>query len=260
MVCEPMHSPEDLASSEEFSARWVSVRLKVSLFCLRRLGDTNDADDAVQTVAFHAWSGYQSLRDPSRFEAWVRAIAANVVSRKIRERIIFRNRLISLEDDYESSEPERAAEPSPANLDWALQAIQNATQDKVLTRKEQAVLELHLRSNEAHWYEIGASLGLSAGDCATTHFRAIPKLRAYVLCHHKELLGGTKALGEALQTSRISAHEPVTAFENEVFREQVLAGNSQFRPSGWRTALRSACNKVVKHLHLEMQQCRSIHE
>jgi RNA polymerase sigma factor (sigma-70 family) len=245
MVCEPMHSPEDPAS-EEFSARWFAVRLKVRQFCLRRLGDSNDADDAVQKVAFHAWSGYASLRDPSRFDAWVMVIAANVVSRTIRERIVSRNRLIPLADDYERPEP---AESPPASHDWALQAIQNATQAKVLTRKEQSVLKLYLRSDKASWHEIGAALGLSAGDCAITQFRAIPKLRAYVLCHHQELLGGTKALGEALQTSRTSVRDRVSAFEEEVFREQVLAGNSQFRASGWRTALRSACNKVLKHLH-----------
>ncbi|NJM07583.1 sigma-70 family RNA polymerase sigma factor [Candidatus Gracilibacteria bacterium] len=60
--------------------------------CLRLLGSQAEAQDVAQEAALSAWLKLHELREPTRFAAWLHAIAANLARMQLRRR-----RLLSLD-------------------------------------------------------------------------------------------------------------------------------------------------------------------
>jgi RNA polymerase sigma-70 factor (ECF subfamily) len=54
--------------------------------CERLLGATYEAQDVAQEAALHAFLGIRNLQEPSRFAAWLHAIAANLARTALRRR------------------------------------------------------------------------------------------------------------------------------------------------------------------------------
>ena len=46
-------------------------------FAMLVLGDTDQAEDAVQDAIVHAWQGLPELRDPERWDAWLHRLIVN---------------------------------------------------------------------------------------------------------------------------------------------------------------------------------------
>jgi RNA polymerase sigma factor (sigma-70 family) len=51
------------------------------------LGDTHQAEDAVQDALIRAWQGLPELRDPDRWEAWLRRLIVNACADQGRRRM-----------------------------------------------------------------------------------------------------------------------------------------------------------------------------
>jgi RNA polymerase sigma factor (sigma-70 family) len=240
-------------SSEDFTARWSAVEGRLRRYCQRKLGNPDEADEVVQQVAFNAWSGYESLREPDRFEAWVFVLARNEISRMIGFNIRWRSHNVAMEE-LEIVDPKSVRVQPAMQKDeesWIQRVIDRMAEDAVLADKAANVVRHHLREEEPSWEETGRALGISANDCAATYCRAIPKVRQWILCHHPKVLGGTRALAVAMQRARQLEKEPLSDAEAEVFTARVLNGDGGYRKSGWRTALRTACGKVLHSLQLK---------
>ena len=63
------------------------------------LRDRDEAEDATQEAIAQAWSSWETLRDPSRFDAWFDRILLNVCRNRMRHvRVIH---VVALDDAYE---------------------------------------------------------------------------------------------------------------------------------------------------------------
>lgn len=247
-------SPQIDISPNDFTSRWLAIKPSIERFCMRRLGDAGESEEAVQQVAFHAWSGYLSLRDPARFEAWVFSLAQVEIKKTIRAKIRRREQIVSVEDQEEAdpdSTFKNEVESSMPDESWVHAVIGQVTQLGVLTAKEAAVVQHYIDLDERSWEQTGRALGISANDCAASYCRAIPKIRIWILCHHPEVVGGTKALMRAALKARNAGKDALHDFEFEVFKARVLDGDADYHRAGWRTALRSACRKILFSLDLK---------
>jgi len=151
------------------------------------------------------------------------------------------------ERDYPLT-PQSSDSPTEADLNWMRDAVEAATKNGVLTAKERMVVQHHLESTGASWRETAEVLGISANDCAASYSRAIPKIRTWILCNHRDVMGGTVALAVAAAKARRAESSPLSDFEYEVFGARILKANSTYHRAGWRTALRAACGKVLRSL------------
>ena len=115
-------------------------------FCLGRLGDPDEADDAVQDVLLRAYRSLGSFRLGSSFAAWLFAIAANRV-RTRRVRISAREALTRRAAD--------AARTAPA-VDPAGQAMARLEREEV--RRAVARLAWPLRAAVELYYFAGLSV------------------------------------------------------------------------------------------------------
>ena len=64
------------------------------------LRDRDEAEDATQEAVARAWSGWETLRDPSRFDAWFDRILVNVCRNRMRRARTIR--VVALDDAYDA--------------------------------------------------------------------------------------------------------------------------------------------------------------
>jgi RNA polymerase sigma-70 factor (ECF subfamily) len=62
---------------EAFEALASAAGDRLYRFAWLVLGDTHQAEDAVQDAIVHAWQGLPELRDPERWEAWLHRLIVN---------------------------------------------------------------------------------------------------------------------------------------------------------------------------------------
>lgn len=248
------------ATKAEFENLWSAHQFRVVGYCRSYLGET-DADDVTQCVAARAWRGWPSFRGDASFLTWVMHITENEVKRWQSKRYREQLRLVALDPDLHFIEAPgnpvlveheahvtsgNEARPAPTSGNQVT-VLEQAVSAKFLTDREAFVL--HTRSeHDETWSELGARLGLSANGLAAIHCRAVPKLRVFVLCHRADLCGGLDAIRAAFEQSCRDDSHSLTEAESDLFQRRVLDRANQFRPKGWETTLRSACEKVARHL------------
>src|SRR5262245_12910898 len=152
-------SPDELDARAEAAALYERYSARIHRFCVRRLGDRDEAADAVQDTFLRAWL---ALRDGAevRFPVpWLLTIAENVcVSR-------FRARLARV-TTTELSERSRVGYSDPvsevAGLATALRALPDRQRQALLRREVQGY----------SYDEIGEELGVSRASVAALIHRA----------------------------------------------------------------------------------------
>ena len=77
------------------------------------LGETSDAEDAVQDAFALAWRKRASLREPDRFDAWLGKILVNVCRERLRSRARSRVREVAVLGEAEPSAHDRPDAPGP---------------------------------------------------------------------------------------------------------------------------------------------------
>ncbi len=116
-----------------------------------RLGNTTDAEDAVQEAFLRAYEKLATLRDPARFAAWLLTIARHEASRVAAKRFRNQHTDIDLTAQYpessfsESSDPEDISALQAAHPDPAQHEMNAILRDHVMRLPEPAreVLLLH---------------------------------------------------------------------------------------------------------------------
>jgi RNA polymerase sigma-70 factor (ECF subfamily) len=131
--------------------------------CLSVLHSPDDARDATQDAFVLAWRRLPRLRDPDRFDGWLRAIAVNASRDVLRRRR--RLREVPIEDGMlEAAEP-----PGDGRVE-----IESAV-DRLSPGRRQVAERYYLEDKPIK--EISASLGLPVGTVKSRLFHARTVLR-----------------------------------------------------------------------------------
>ena len=146
-------------------------------YAFYRLGNRQDAEDAVSECVLSMWKQLGSLRKPEAFAAWAFRILAACCAKMIKKQIDDRN-TISL-DDYrvDAAASETASGGSgPKNADTAL-ALREALE--CLSEEERNIVLLSvvggLKSGE-----IAENTGMTPGSVRSSLSRSLKKVRGYL--------------------------------------------------------------------------------
>jgi RNA polymerase sigma factor (sigma-70 family) len=134
-------------------------------FCLRELGNREEAEDAVQTTFLNAFRAFRRGVRPDLEAAWLYAIAANVC--RSRRRSFFRRRRVVVDDDLHALEdviaaPQALETEVLIGLGDALAAMPENQRNAILLREWQGL----------SYAEIAAEMNLSNAAVETLIFRA----------------------------------------------------------------------------------------
>ncbi len=259
-------------ADETFTVAWAVARPHVLAFCRRTVWDPADADELCQRVAIRAWRGHATFRGDCAYLTWVIRIAEREAVRMGADASRAAARAVSYEQLEQGgtgrADPAETVDAlcgSNAGLDpaddaahaldacWAgallADALGQARALEAISEPEFRVLLARLRHPDDSWEQTGRRTDLSANVAAVTHCRAVPRLRVFLFQRTPDVLGGPEAFTGPFARALISARDPLTATEAEVFRLVVLERRADYRRRGWQAALRGACAKVIHHLH-----------
>jgi RNA polymerase sigma-70 factor (ECF subfamily) len=152
-------SPDELNARAEAAALYERYAPRIHRFCVRRLGDRDEAADAVQDTFLRAWL---ALRDGAevRFPVpWLLTIAESVCVTRFRARLA-RVKTTELSDRPRSDFSDAVGEV--AGLATALRALPDRQRQALLRREVQGY----------SYDEIGAELGVSRASVAALIHRA----------------------------------------------------------------------------------------
>lgn len=167
---------------QAFSMVFERYHRDIYLYCLRRLGNPQDADDAASTVFIKAYSALGSFRPRSggagvTFRSWMFAIAHNVIVDAWRKPSR-PSRTVSLDAPMGSAVADRTPAPGHSPEQHAIrseEARQVLTLLNQLPEHQRAVVELRLAGLSIK--EIAHALGMSVAATKSNQFRGYQRLR-----------------------------------------------------------------------------------
>jgi RNA polymerase sigma-70 factor (ECF subfamily) len=133
------------------------------------LRDADRATDAVQNALVRAWRDLPTLRDPDRFDAWLRRLLVNACIDEIRRA---RRRQLDV-DITDLSYPPTIADPVSAIADR--DQLERAFSR--LEPEERAVIVLH-HYLDLPLTEVAATLGIPLGTTKSRLYRGLKEMRA----------------------------------------------------------------------------------
>jgi RNA polymerase sigma-70 factor (ECF subfamily) len=136
----------------------------------RILRDTDAAEDATQDALVTAWTKLRRLRDPERFDAWLRRILVHACYDECRRRRVVRAHADRLSVDDRGGDGDVGL---VADRDCVEQAFRRLT----VEQRAVIVLRYYLALDAA---EIGRTLGIPAATVRTRLFYATRAMRAAV--------------------------------------------------------------------------------
>ena len=228
----------------EFVNEWTNAASRVELFLSRQLNDRNDVEDAMQQTAIRACRGYASFQRRSSFLTWVLRIARNESLR-----ILTRRRVHQPLAEFAAPAPP-PAKSAPLATEWT-SAIAAAVEARFLTDQQAEILRRRLATDEASWEVLAVQLGLQANHCAVLHHRAVKNLRVYLFLTLPHILGRRVEIEQAFARAKDTAIDALTRDEIAAFRQAVLERSVDGSARGLLGPLRSACEKVARHLNLD---------
>jgi RNA polymerase sigma-70 factor, ECF subfamily len=163
-----------------FASLYEEHRELVRRVVSRRLSDRDAVADAVQDTFTKAMERLGSLRDPSRFAAWVSAIARNAAVDHCRRG----NRLRPLSAETAEAVPEARPGPEDQAVDAELAALVSRHMNRLPARHAR-ILTLSANAGGAS-ASVAAELGVSPGAARIALFRARNCLRG-LLAEHLEM-------------------------------------------------------------------------
>ena len=147
-------------------------------YAFYRLGNRQDAEDAVSECVLSMWKQLRSLRKPEAFAAWAFRILSACCAKMIKKQIDDRN-TVSLDDyraDAAASALESGGESGPGGADTAL-ALREALE--CLSEEERNIVLLSvvggLKSGE-----IAENTGMAPGSVRSSLSRSLKKVRGYL--------------------------------------------------------------------------------
>ena len=154
----------------DFAPLYLRYRDRVLRYCLYRLGDLAEAEDAASAVFMKALAGLAGYRDGASFAPWLFRIAHNEVVDCHKRR--FRHPVTALSFAGELADPLPSPEDAAVTSD-ALRRLRALL--STLPARERAVMELRL--TDLTTSEIAAVLTISEGNVRTAQSRALTRLR-----------------------------------------------------------------------------------
>ena len=155
---------------DAFAALIDSLSDRCFATAFRILRDTGLAEDAVQNALITAWRQFPTLREPDRFEAWLRRLLVHACYAEARRRQRWSASIRLLPVDG-------SAEPDRFNSVVDRDAIERAFRD--LSVEQRAVFVLHHHMG-LPLVEIAETLGIPAGTARSRLHTATRMLRAAI--------------------------------------------------------------------------------
>ena len=158
-------------SKEAFCALYGQYKDRLYRYALYKLGDPDDAEDAVSECVLAAWKSIGNLRSAEAFSSWIFRILSACCASHIRNFIRSRD---DLERLYNEGQISAAGSNAPASLSVELNEALSQ-----LGEEERDIVLLSviggLSSNE-----IAGITGLSAGGVRSKLSRSLAKMRAFL--------------------------------------------------------------------------------
>ena len=132
------------------------------------LTDQHRAEDATQEALLSAWRDVKGLRDPDRFEPWLRRILVNACYREARKDKSWRQAQTRIS-------PVGGTEPDPAEWASDRDVVDQAMRGLDPEQRALIVLHFYLRLPVA---ETAQTLGIPAGTVKSRLNRATTRMRA----------------------------------------------------------------------------------
>ncbi len=155
-------------SKEAFCQLYGLYKDRLYRYAFYKLGNPEDAEDAVSDCVLQAWKGISALRDPEAFGSWIFRILSACCAKRIRQ-MIDERKIPSLVQDS------GCADPSNDNH----KAIELAEALDILKDDEREIVLLSvvagLKSNE-----IAEQTGLSSGSVRSKLSRSLTKMREFL--------------------------------------------------------------------------------
>jgi RNA polymerase sigma-70 factor (ECF subfamily) len=151
---------------------WLVVRISDRMYAIatRILRDTHLAEDALQGALVTAWRQLPTLRDPDRFEAWVRKLVVHACYAEARRQRSWASNVRVLPVDGPAAPDELLSISDRDALDRAFRR---------LSLEQRAVFVLHHHAGLS-LVEIADSLGIPAGTARSRLHYATRALRAAI--------------------------------------------------------------------------------
>ena len=153
---------------EAFCELYGMYKDKLYRFALYRLGDPDDAEDAVSECVLAAWQSISSLRSTDAFGSWIFSILRNCCVRYIRRAVGLRENMEKL---YEAGRSSDDAGPS-ASVELAEALAQLSDEER-----EIVILSAAAGLTSA---EISGITGLTPGSVRSKLSRSLAKMREYL--------------------------------------------------------------------------------
>ena len=132
-----------------------------------RLGNREDAEDAVSECVLSVWKQISGLRKAEAFQGWLYRILSNCCGKRIREQIAGRERGEKLQEACSGSE-----QPQTGSVELVEALGQLATDEREVVL---LTVVAGLNSKEA-----GRICGMTAGGIRSKQSRALRKMREYL--------------------------------------------------------------------------------
>jgi RNA polymerase sigma-70 factor (ECF subfamily) len=157
--------------ASEFGPLYLRYRDRVLRYCLYRLGDLAEAEDATSAVFVKALHGITSVHDDdTSFRPWLFRIAHNEVVDRYKRRALRPETALAAADDL--------VDPGPSPEEAAM-TVEALGRLRILLGglppRERTVLELRLA--DLTTAEIAAVLGMTEGSVWTAQSRGLAKVR-----------------------------------------------------------------------------------
>ena len=152
---------------EAFCTIYSLYRNKLYRYAYYRLGNPEDAEEALSECVLSAWRQISGLKKPEAFQGWIYKILSASCGKRIREKIAGREGVEDLKAEWTESEP---ADTVSVELMEALEQLAEDEREVVLL-----TVVAGLTSREA-----GLICGMTAGGIRSKQSRALKKMREYL--------------------------------------------------------------------------------
>ena len=136
-------------------------------FARLMLGDTHQAEDAVQDALIHAWQGLPELRDPERWDAWLHRLIVNACADQGRRRKRHSAEVRMVRFEPATADPARSIDDQD-QLDRGFRRLK-------VDQRAAVVLHLYLGMSVP---EVAEALGVPVGTAKSRIHYAVEVLRA----------------------------------------------------------------------------------
>lgn len=155
---------------EAFCRIYGEYKDRLYRYAFYRLGNREDAEDAVSECVLSAWKQIRSLRDPQTFPAWIFRILSGCCGALIRKAMADRERQEALNAEAAL----QTAEDGPSEKSLMLMEAMGE-----LTEEEQEIVLLSVVAGLKS-REIGEITGKAAGTIRSSQSRSLAKMRAFM--------------------------------------------------------------------------------